>query len=537
MNDKLPYEQHLADKLQQLPPPGDVDHRWEQMKALLEKEMPRGGGYGGNGGGGGSGRRWLISLIAGILLIGTWFAREQFQAKHPPGQNTAKVQQPANGSVGNADHANAPAADHQNTPRLPSDNQQENGSKDLASGNPATNPAAGNDLSAPSNKEAAAGRPSIADASGTDRNKHSNEKTIDDNSSTHLKITGNRKISGKDQTAAPASSKGKGKHGKIKPDDQQNNDQADKLTYINNRNNNFSLNHLREAELEASMVSGDWPDFLVAGPELSPSDHIRKYYADGHGLLKDWNSTAKAGSAKAKTQRSVREGSFAIGFSLPMTFPLSDQQAMGYNYKAGPNTVSDYLPSPHVQYHFNSKTFLQTEVQLLSPQYIRPILLYENKNFSPTANAWLINSVYAKKLYYFNLPVSIYHSPLPNFYMGTGLQFSSLIGGVALYEDRKIYGSQETITGERYARFRNDSLSRMMNAAEMRLLLDVNYYWNRFTVGLRYNQAFNNYIAFQLTSTSRYTYDKNKALLFYLRYNLWEDLKRKNNRKPMLTLK
>ena len=42
MNQKLPYEQLIADKLQHLPLP-DVDESWQEMKKLLDRELPPGG--------------------------------------------------------------------------------------------------------------------------------------------------------------------------------------------------------------------------------------------------------------------------------------------------------------------------------------------------------------------------------------------------------------------------------------------------------------------------------------------------------------
>src|SRR5262245_35938077 len=143
-----------------------------------------------------------------------------------------------------------------------------------------------------------------------------------------------------------------------------------------------------------------------------------------------------------------------------------------------------------------------------------------------------ITSIEARKLYYFNLPLTIYHSPLRNFYMGTGLQYSSLLSGVAHYEkiERRYNGggpAQEYIVKNYFTKFKNDSLSNRLNSNEVRLILDMSYYFNRFTVGLQYTQAFNNYVSFQVTPVSAYTFDKNKSLQFYLRYNIWEDKKRK----------
>ncbi|RYZ44327.1 MAG: hypothetical protein EOP49_27350 [Sphingobacteriales bacterium] len=227
---------------------------------------------------------------------------------------------------------------------------------------------------------------------------------------------------------------------------------------------------------------------------------------------------------------------FAIGFSFPMGFPLGDQKMLGYNINAGGNTASDYLPAPHLQYHFNGKAYIQSEFQLMSPQFIRPVLLYQNHrsntNYSTTS------SVYARKLYYFNVPVSLHYSPFKHFYMGTGLQFSSLLSGVALHEQLRTGAvSSDSIYTTRYAKFSNDSISNKLNGNEMRLMLDANYYWNRFTVGLRYNQALSNYVNTRVAPSVPYTLDKNKSLQFYMRYNLWEDKKWKTRNTRLLSLK
>jgi hypothetical protein len=154
-----------------------------------------------------------------------------------------------------------------------------------------------------------------------------------------------------------------------------------------------------------------------------------------------------------------------------------------------------------------------------------------------------VTNITARKLYYFNIPLSIYHSPLKNFYMGTGLQYSNLLSGVAQYEQlKKRYSPGGPVQEEyesHFGKFKNDFLSRRLNGSEVRLLVDMSYYWSRFTVGLQYSQAFNNYVSFQVNPPmSPYTFDKNKSLQFYLRYNIWEDKKRKQPKgQSLLTLK
>jgi hypothetical protein len=258
------------------------------------------------------------------------------------------------------------------------------------------------------------------------------------------------------------------------------------------------------------------------------------YYTSLFPEKKPERNEQKQTNKKSQKSKDILAGankSLAVGFSLPLGFPLGDQKPGAYNINARPNVISDFVPVPHMQYHINNKLYLQTELQLMNPQYIQPVLLYQQKKEVTAANRVYFNSVYAKKLYYFNIPVGIHYSPFQHFYLGTGLQFSSLVSGVALHEQTSsaIGSSRYDLVSQRYAKFRNDTLSNRIDNNEFRLMLDANYYWRQFTVGLRYNQALSNYVSFRLNNASPLFQDKNKSLQFYLRYNLWE-----NHKKPSL---
>lgn len=565
MNEKQTYEQHLADKLQHLPPPADARETWEQMRALLDKEMPR-GGQGGTGPGG-SGRRWIFFVVA-ILLIGAWVAREQFRSSSSPDQqttassttktNTAQQPDPSAGSAGSANNQPATAGD-----------QPVPGEAGTPNGNTASAPVtAAAELSrTPANPASSAESPA-GDHSGkkqsiVNNNNHSTPSDVINSTQGSFNNTTKTATAAKNSRKQNRSAitignnKTRPAPGNVTEEDPDNKNVGSSKHHgktpgqqwgpIANQTNNTKdplINGTQSGQttaatdLAGAAVKGDYP-YAQSIIGFSPQRVDKQYVLKSPLMAKYVPSPGSVPKPKPKAAKPRVEGSFAFGLSLPMTFPVADQKAMGYNANAGPNTVGDYIPMPHMQYHFNNKTFLQTEVQMRSPQYIRPVLLQMDKSYMP-GGATIQHSIYARKLYYFNLPVSIYHSPLPNFYMGTGLQFSSLISGVALFEDKKLWQGTEQVVSERYEKFRKDKLSEKLNTTEMRLLVDVNYYWNKFTVGLRYNQALSNYVDFQLTNTSPFTYDKNKALQFYLRYNLWEDIKRKQHSsrsKSLLSLK
>lgn len=543
MNDRQPYERHLADKLQHLPPPGEANDSWEQMRVLLEKEMPRGGGF--------SVRRhwWLFSIAIGILFLGTWLSGKHFlegdktipvtQTLPPVDPEKGKPLSPAGKAQSSGTAAQSPAGnDNQPVAGAGSKNGIAATDDTPAAIAPITPPGS----NAVSERDEGAAVATVSDAGNKIRNNQNNNRqpradetiTTQKNNSNYTR-EGNKKLSGgRTQTKALADhdlvhqqSEGNLTPGTtrkpLKQDPKMINDKAPLLSKP------------AEDRVHATIVRSPlrYTD-NQPGPVLAPGTTIEKDYAKKNGLPD--RPVANAGAAKKKLQRSRETGMLAMGFSLPLAFPLGDQRAMGYNLWAGHNTVSDYMPSPHLQYHLSDKTFLQTEAQLMSPQFIRSTLLeYTVRPLGP--NSYTTNAVYAKKLYYFNIPVSIHHSPFPGFYMGTGIQFSSMISGVALSEERKWTGGSNVLLKETYSRFRNDSLSQRINSNEFRLLLDANYFFNRFTVGLRYNQALSNYLSFRLSPATPYTFDKNRALQFYLRYNLWESKKSSNSGKTLLTLK
>ena len=67
MNQKLPYENRISEKLQDLQLP-DREMTWQQMKAKLDREMP----LSGKGRKGGGGKWWWLSSIIIIISGGVW---------------------------------------------------------------------------------------------------------------------------------------------------------------------------------------------------------------------------------------------------------------------------------------------------------------------------------------------------------------------------------------------------------------------------------------------------------------------------------
>jgi hypothetical protein len=558
MNDQHPYDQLIRDKLNRLPVP-DVQKTWPDMRILLDDEMPEGGRSRRRGG------WWFFSAVLIFIIVGSWtlltlnFSKQNVD---PPLTATNTTSPPATGTV--AEKANTGTLKDSEKSGVEDDKillTKEEGSdnNEVSSENKEEGP---KNKEGPENKEA----PENKEGPANKKERPENKEAIRDNNETTIQPLTVRTVKdGKQAKSIPgnidpalvAVATGNKSTNGVKGNRKNNSGPAssDKLPGAIGPLTKDSFESKKSPLVSTAIVGvyDDTQDDLIDATtikniERSPStsyaqriDSINKNYGSyityAPVSRKYYRKNKKYGRpANVRPPYTTEGRNFALGLSLPLVFPLGDQQALSYNVNAGPNTATDYIPAPHAQYHFNDKVYLQSELQVLSPQYIKPALLYQSKtsnNFYKTTS-----SVSAQKLYYFNVPLSLHYSPFKNFFMGTGLQFSSLLSGVALTEEQRTgMVSSDSMYTATYSKFRNDSISDKLSGSEMRLMLDANYYWNKFTVGLRYNQALSNYVSTRAAPSVPITVDKNKSLQFYLRYNLWEDKKRKTPNKQTLVVK
>ncbi len=222
---------------------------------------------------------------------------------------------------------------------------------------------------------------------------------------------------------------------------------------------------------------------------------------------------------------------FAIGIN--QFFPIGAQQHSGFNSGGTSGALSDYIPVPQGRYYLHRWLYLQAEVQFNVPQYTRTLLVEQQPDFqSGPVNT---RATFVKKLFYFNVPLSIHFSPVKHLYVGTGLQYSRLTNAIAIQQEYP--GAAALVTGnlrlpgdssllaEKVIRLKGDSAYRRLSTSEWRFLFDVNYQWHKLTIGARYNQAFSDFVHVRI-SGNLITQAHNSSLQCYLRYDLWDRRKK-----------
>ncbi len=224
------------------------------------------------------------------------------------------------------------------------------------------------------------------------------------------------------------------------------------------------------------------------------------------------------------------EPRWAAGIALNSGVTLNAQNRYNYNMNAKSNTLSDYVPSVYLQFHLNDYVYAQTEINFVSPQYTPQLLVYQQNNLAAQPGTSVQKSIYVEKLYYFSLPVSLHYSPVNNLYFSAGLQFSSFQSGLASIQEKQ-YVTQAGLDhpsaiSNTILKFKDDSIAATIAPNEWRWQAGAEYYWNHFTVGLRYNQAFKQAMNVNVNSTLPPTVMRNQSLLFFMRYNLFESRKK-----------
>ncbi|TDW96486.1 porin family protein [Dinghuibacter silviterrae] len=234
----------------------------------------------------------------------------------------------------------------------------------------------------------------------------------------------------------------------------------------------------------------------------------------------------KLAPPKNKKPPPVPDGPYkgiTAGIGLNQFFPVGQQVNAHFNAEGTNGTITDYLPVPVLRYFFSRKLYVQVEAQFNTPQYTGKNVLASETVDSSNLGGATANSVYIRKLFYFNLPVSIYYSPIKHLYAGVGLEYARLTNGVADFQASQSYGTNgqhDSILYTKIQTFKGDSIYQKLRTHEWRLTGDLNYQWEGFTLGVRYNWSLNKFINVHVSST-QVTQSRNSSLQVYLRYTLW----------------
>ena len=258
-------------------------------------------------------------------------------------------------------------------------------------------------------------------------------------------------------------------------------------------------------------------------------DNNLKLSSTSLGIVKK-QSTDSAHSAHSKTTingpANKSAHPMALGIEIKKLFAIGEQESSPYNIHAGDNLLSDYIPGIYFNYQLNKRLNIKAAFHFSSPQYCRSTEIYrQNDSLSVPTNVYTTEqtTVTLNKLYYMDIPLSLHYRVLDHFSLGLGLQFSMLKGGVGMLETRYLgYGGTipDSIASQGAISLKEqpDAYSELKKM-DWRVLVDANYQWRRFSIGLRYQQALASYLKSSATSSG--SNEMNSAIGIYLQMDLW----------------
>ena len=535
MNRKLPYEKLITEKLQHLQLP-DQEMLWQQMKTKLDAALPLQGSSKRGGG-----KWWKTTIIIAAMLAGTWGIIYTTTS----GNKDTAAAQPANSikNDGTVSSTPIPTTNTQSASGLGTGNTDKNSVH-------ATGAANARDINISSiEKQGDHAQADGRKASGEKETQqlkifNNAENTVAgplNNNASQRKDGYTVKGNGSEQVTAgvvdapqhPIASPIKDNMQTTMVSDNSN---QEDLAFSYDKNNNTvfapgspvtagyqSVNtEKNDHSSRKNILSSNAPGTLTVPAYVSALPDVS---AKQKALLREMKrQERKEEKELAKSYRTYHsfwgestDRWFAAGIAPYQNIVVASQQPYHYNSATGKNLITDYIPSPYLQLHVTNRIYLLGEFQFNAPQATPSLLLSQKTLSVPMSNMGYTENIYLRKLYYFNMPVSFYYSPVKNFYVGSGLQFSSFNSGLADMEQRS---PGNTLLRSETLKLKDDSLSARINGSEWRYLFDANYYYNRFMFGVRYNQALQPFVDLRINNSLPPTQARNQAFQLYIRYNL-----------------
>jgi hypothetical protein len=244
------------------------------------------------------------------------------------------------------------------------------------------------------------------------------------------------------------------------------------------------------------------------------------------GEKKGGGAGKKDAGKKEDSSKTERQDGWMVGIGLNQFFTVGGQQASSYNSGGITGTLGDYIPVPMLRYYINPKLYVQLEAQINTPQYTKKNLVaVSTPRDSLSAVQTVQRTVAINKLFYFNVPVSVHYTVFDHLDLGAGLQYSRLTNGIGVFNNDYNNNGTDSLATETKS-IKGDSAYKEIKTHEFRFLVDANYNWKHFIVGIRYNQALSKFIHVEI-SPGQITQSRNSSLQLYLRYILWDGRKKK----------
>jgi hypothetical protein len=220
---------------------------------------------------------------------------------------------------------------------------------------------------------------------------------------------------------------------------------------------------------------------------------------------------------KDKEQRPIF---FSAGLGMHQQIPIAGQEWVTYNSLGREGILSDYIPSINFRMEKQDRWFLQTEFRYGAPQHTKSFIYDQTITRDTQTQVTITNSTVLKKTYYHQVPLTFNYYVLPNWSIGTGIQWNRFKSAVA---EESITKSSpvtiDSIISKKIIPVNQDTAGAFAKSWTQGIL-QTQYQWKRFSIGVKYSFGLQPYIKFTLPNQPLQE-EKNSSFQIFLRYELW----------------
>ncbi|MBC7874119.1 MAG: hypothetical protein H7Y01_09000, partial [Ferruginibacter sp.] len=465
MSDRLPYEEQLADRWNDLPVP-DEDMAWKDMKERLDKDKDRKTPVWFTGCG-----MWGLLLLV-LIGLGWWLVRpEKWGSKKEISQtvNNKNQKKENNDDLKKETYLNDTII---NTTTDKPQKVVETTTHDIANSNADTS---GKNVIPRENQAEEIKKNKLPISTSVNQPRKNIKKTI--KPGRQEIITGVQK----------------NKKGKVSKDIQQTQtDKANVTTQPAIKNNQSIPNKPGVDDKPGIAVKDSLKDV--------PNNIIGK----DSSLKGTTDSTRKeTGETPAKQPKNdsakKKQIFFGAGLGLQQLIPIDGQKLTPYNSSGRKGSLADYIPSVYFRMYKGDKWFLQAEFRYGAPQYNREFL-YNQQIVSDTfGTITTTTSTKLKKTFYHQLPITFNYFITKDWSLGGGFVWNKFTSAIS--EQDRSFRNNLTQTDSILSKgviVRSEKSDSNFAKSYFQGVLETQYRWKRFSLGARYAFGLQPYIKFSL---------------------------------------
>ncbi len=241
------------------------------------------------------------------------------------------------------------------------------------------------------------------------------------------------------------------------------------------------------------------------------------------------NDTSKVAAEKKQKEKKKNEYYFAAGLSLQYQFPINGQQSNNYDAFGRKNSLKDYVPAAYIRFYKKNTWFFHTGFRYGAPQSVKEVPYNSTSSLDSNSGQIVTNrsSFTVRKTFYHQVPFSFNYFITPKLSIGTGIMYS-LFNGALTEKENTItvtrQGIDSVISSNKEFIKVPASGDSFFSRTQFNFTVQAEFHWKRFGIGAQYTKGLQPYLKFKEAGVLKQL--KNESLQIFIRYELWRQKKR-----------